>query len=1337
MPNIFAGIKERFQQFGELVEQQQKTKASQVTAERLRQRLAEAQQPIQTTENIFKGLKERLEEPKPSILPKETGQVFKDETRSFIAGSVPAKLAAGVPLSRAFGQLETQVRRAEMRAPLIKELIRKGSSPERAKVQAAFKLPLTSKEEEQSIFSAIGFIQPTGAMGGKIPKKIPKGISKDLEPLAKEARKFKTAEEFVKAQEKNNPLLETAKDFENADDFISFYRGSSTQYGKYKPEIRKFGTTEESIRVPELGVDPEKKITIYRGIDTVQGGKMRGTINDGDFVTTDFDAANAYTGGKVVSKEVKAKDLILDYPEKSDFENPFYKGAEFIYSDSKNQIIKRSEADLRKIFDEAKSYQIKIPLTEWEKQGAYIQKNGKIPPNADLKGYLKSPEYNKYGTTERQRASAYYEYVSNKIDEAIKTKSQLIDIFNKAKGTNLAKEAQKYKTAEEFVRAQEVTGIDAGIRNDAKFGLLEDQRLSSSPDLKFILKENKIPTDAKKVTIFRASPGDFRSGDFAGLNRLTAERHIRTPSDKIFSKEVSIDDLIQGADQFEVIYSPKSQAKVLSRYKELATKEAQLKELGHDLTDMEQYSDVDVRYEDYSRQYDQLKAEIDKTKSQLIEEFNKAKGVKPLVKTETPPQVSPEASPQIQLRQIDKSIHSKVDVRISSKGSSLEEIVSSPDNIVNKVIVALKEARPLRGKQEALFSAERARRVAQVASVGKKVPGEVGFFRQLGQLKGELPKVEFEGIRPKLTQKDVDSLFDMIEGVNLPPLQKITAKTGLAKILQKEGGRIPTRNEMELLSEIFPPEFIKAITDKRPLSQKILQGLAESANVPMAIMATADMSAPLRQGLFFIGRPKRFWSAFGDSFKYFFSEGAYQGIIENIKARPTYNLMREARLALTDVSSPFLTQREEVFMSGFAEKIPGFGKVVRASNRAYTGFLNQMRADVFDDLVRKAKGLGIEIPKEDIAKYINSATGRGDLGVFNRAAVVLNSAFFSPRLMASRINLLNPVFYTQLDPFVRKEALKDLLALGSVATTILGLAKMGGADVEADPRSADFGKIKLGNTRIDILGGFQQYIRLSAQLVSGKIISSTTGREITLGEGYKPLTRKDIVLRFFESKQSPVFSFATALATGQTNLGQELNIPTEVINRFIPFVIQDMYDLYQEGELSDLVLGIPAPFGVGIQTYGKQELVEGENLIGEPTMEIRPVPGMGEKISEKLFGMPPLSKSKTFNVQVYLDQLEQLPRNEAADIFDKIAKSNPDLAKQLLTIIKEKRQGITVHDKDLKLKGVSSGDRAKAILKDLNKLKTKEEKAALWEDLVKKKVITPEVARQLNILLKR
>lgn len=855
---------------------------------------------------------------------------------------------------------------------------------------------------------------------------------------------------------------------------------------------------------------------------------------------------------------------------------------------------------------------------------------------------------------------------------------------------------------------------------------------------------------------------------------------------------------------------------------------------------------------------------------------------------------------------------------------------------ISKIITALKEAKPLEKAQQALYSAERAKRVARVASIGKSVKGEGGFYAQLGSLKGELPKVQFTSLRKvvddaadplttearkyksaeefgqslkpkkggtslfhgtdnlegilkegkikataekdindvsfgknklslsqdpkqsgkfgdilfefdrkatpsmkdvrevrtsvvkkkmdefgrdelewrtpndipiseaktaylwssgdniadiklakqledagvkdvriikqatmespstviyssksqltdiwkkaqtvaddstKLGQADIDELFNMVEKANITPFEKISAKTGLANLLGKDGGRVPTKGEIALLSEVFPPEFTKTLLAKRSGWEKFKDASLETLNIPRSLMASTDLSAPLRQGILMVGKPKQFLPALKGMFKYAVSEKAYLDLVDDIKARPNYLLMRESKLGLTDSISPALSAREEQFMSNFAEKIPGFGKIVKGSNRAYTGFLNKLRADVFDDLVKKSKTLGIEqTPKltRDIAKYVNTSTGRGELGALQNAAPLLNGLFFSPRLLASRLNVLNPMYYASLEPFARKEALKSLFTFTAIAGTTLGLAKLAGAEVGTEPTSSDFGKIKVKNTRYDIFGGFQQYMRLAAQLTQGKVTSSSSGRTVRLGEGYKPLTRKDIILRFFESKESPIASFATSLLTGKNSMGQDLNLPTEVINRLTPIIIQDMYDLYQEGGLEDLIKGLPTPFGVGTQTYGRTELVEGLNPLGEPTSQVRQVPGLSDAITEKLFGKQPLGSSKSFDVEQYYDQLMKLPREEAAKVFDEISATNPDLAKQVRDIIKDREKGITAEDKDLKDMSVASGDRAKAIMKEFDKLKTKEEKQVKWEEYVNKGIITDKVATQLMKLL--
>lgn len=542
-----------------------------------------------------------------------------------------------------------------------------------------------------------------------------------------------------------------------------------------------------------------------------------------------------------------------------------------------------------------------------------------------------------------------------------------------------------------------------------------------------------------------------------------------------------------------------------------------------------------------------------------------------------------------------------------------------------KIIDALKGAQDIRDAQELLYTAERAKRFGAIEAVGKKIPGEAGYHAQLSKLKGELPKFDFTGIRNMVSQEDIDSVFAQIERSALTTPEKISAKNGMARLLGAEGGLVPRQSEIDLLREVFPGEFIDTVLSKRPLIEQVGDQIAEVLNVPRALMASFDMSAPLRQGIFFIGRPKQFFPAFKEMFKYFGSEKAYDGLMENIRNRSTYKWMRESKLPLTDINAG-LSGREEKFMSNLVERLPilrqTVGQVTKASGRAYTGFLTKLRADVFDDLVSRAPRTvdadgAIHIDKkvlDNISEFVGAATGRGKMPKsLEKAAVALNSVFFSPRLMASRMTLMNPQFYIKLDPFTRKEALKDAFTMATTASTILGLAAAGGAKVGHDPRSSDFGKIKVDNTRYDILGGFQQYIRFIYQFVSGERVSSSTGVKTTVGEGYRSENRVDILARFLQSKEAPALSFFMDFLRGKDFTGQDINVSQEIYTRFIPMVIQDAYDLYKDRGASGVAMDIPAIFGVGVQTYSpdaaemvysaKSAVKYAKKLIGEGRAE--------------------------------------------------------------------------------------------------------------------------------------
>ncbi len=82
-----------------------------------------------------------------------------------------------------------------------------------------------------------------------------------------------------------------------------------------------------------------------------------------------------------------------------------------------------------------------------------------------------------------------------------------------------------------------------------------------------------------------------------------------------------------------------------------------------------------------------------------------------------------------------------------------------------------------------------------------------------------------------------------------------------------------------------------------------------------------------------------------------------------------------------------------------------------------------------------------------------------------------------------------------------------------------------------DPASADFGKIKVGDTRIDIAGGFQQYLRLAGELATHSYESSTTGKRTDLlHPKFGQPSEWDVGFSFITNKANPLISFVHGLS---------------------------------------------------------------------------------------------------------------------------------------------------------------------------------------------------------------
>jgi len=407
------------------------------------------------------------------------------------------------------------------------------------------------------------------------------------------------------------------------------------------------------------------------------------------------------------------------------------------------------------------------------------------------------------------------------------------------------------------------------------------------------------------------------------------------------------------------------------------------------------------------------------------------------------------------------------------------------------------------------------------------------------------------------------------------------------------------------------------------------------ANLSRSLMTVGDFSAVLRQGLFAsIAHPTLAAKAFKEMMKQTFSQKEFDRWFVDLSESDDYGLMMESGLAIGDPHDWRLSVKEDnLIAANLAEKIPIYGPlIVKSSERAFMSYINKLRADLFMQGVERlsASGKTFENAEEDyksLASMVNNLTGRGGLLQvgkidLNKAAPVLNAVFFSAKLISSRLNLLGISdlslagngFYGNLTPEVRKWAIMDMTKSLAFLGTVVGLIAYGfGCDgedcisVETDPRSSDFMKIKLGNTRYDVWGGTQQYIRLLVELLYGESKNLKTGE---IEDVSKWRSKGEIIQGFARRKLAPTTAiFVNYLSldkkakkdneeienyldkiVGVDALGNQVTLEQALWKNTLPLISQDMYSVYKDLGWKALVGSTPLMMlGSGVNTYSEKE----------------------------------------------------------------------------------------------------------------------------------------------------
>lgn len=359
-----------------------------------------------------------------------------------------------------------------------------------------------------------------------------------------------------------------------------------------------------------------------------------------------------------------------------------------------------------------------------------------------------------------------------------------------------------------------------------------------------------------------------------------------------------------------------------------------------------------------------------------------------------------------------------------------------------------------------------------------------------------------------------------------------------------------------------------------------------------------DASFPLRQGITNVTR-KEFWSAAKTMATDLHTEGNYQKLMNEIHSNPGFNSAKNAGIEFTELGKDIDLRPEDLRGTWVEKNLPG----IRWSNRMFDGMSNKLRMDIWNRMVADFKKAGVDIgdgtskEAKALAKFINDTTGRGNLPERYKGAInFLNDYAFAPRFIASRLRMLKRGVglgvEKGLDPraakILRKEGIRSMVGVGGIAAASIALTQMiNGDDPNSKPQ--DIGKIRIGNTRVDLTGGFQSYVRVASQLYN----------EVTNGDPAAWRT----AIRFIRGKLAP-------FPAGVSNLLERKNVVGDpfqwapsysseegfhegaVLDQVLPLIATDVIELANEHS-SMLPVGVPAAFlGASVDTYEDNPIVD-------------------------------------------------------------------------------------------------------------------------------------------------
>jgi len=453
-----------------------------------------------------------------------------------------------------------------------------------------------------------------------------------------------------------------------------------------------------------------------------------------------------------------------------------------------------------------------------------------------------------------------------------------------------------------------------------------------------------------------------------------------------------------------------------------------------------------------------------------------------------------------------------------------------------------------------------------IANAGAKheprTPSEI--MKRIGDLRRQAKNQS--PTRAAELQKQIDVLVQRMKDKDFTvDVKDVKLKSKQVEMLEAQ--RDITRKRFQALR--------KAAQDDSSHAWKAAKGVADAVR---GVQLGFDLGAVFRQGLFGVSHPTKMIEALKGGFKSMRSDVALQAI-ENginkklINGKPAMAVRSKARLYMADS----LSHGEEAFISGIIKKIPGLGKVYEGAERFTTGFLNTYRAEMFDWFAKNVPDAS-EQELKDWARWINSTSGRSNLQEIPKTAQII---FTSPRFAASRFEVIGRILQSAnpLGNRASKQVFKEAVKTVGVIYGAMKMAEAAGAEVNFDPESSDFLKIRTGETVYDPTAGMSGTLRM--------LLRST----IPVLRQKPPAFLQDPASqagKYIVQRASPFVSTTFSEVTGASLTGFEVPEDEQGWNALLPLIVaQAKKNIEKDGLAKGALKSLPELFGVGSNTYPK------------------------------------------------------------------------------------------------------------------------------------------------------